>query len=129
MQIEFSELQEYRPEWRDNRNLPPEDQIVTKLKVMDIGTLMNILDAFSKVGLQGQVDTEVIESSKMKPILAEFGQVLPNHVVEFDGLTTKKGDKVTVEEVVKYPVYMNLAIELLMKIVEISSPSEEDSKN
>ena len=80
MKIKFSETETYIPEWNENRDLPKEEQVSCTLTVFNMGSLLNILDAFNKVGIDGQVDTEKLSTSKIRPLLEQFGDLLPNHV-------------------------------------------------
>lgn len=130
MQTDFSLTQSYIPEWNGNRALPEDEQIKAVLSVIDMGSLMRLVDAFSKTGIasEGKVDTDNIDHSAIQPVLNEFGGLLPQNV-KLSNLKGKDGVEVTIEQVVKFPTFLGLALELLMKLMEISSPSEEDVKN
>ncbi len=129
MKVNFSKSQSYVPEWNGNRDLPETEQVKCSLSILDMNALMNLLDSFTAVGLTGEVDTDKVDSNKIKPVLAEFGNLLPSHVTHFEGLFNASGEAITIEDLVTYPIFLNLALELLMKLSEISSPSEDDTKN
>lgn len=128
MKITFSDTVPYVPSWRGNDKLPDKEQIKCELKVLDMGSLLNLVDAFSKAGIQGEVDTNA-DAAALRPVLEQFGSLVPQHVVSFKGLFDDAGKAITIEQVIEYPVFLNLSLELLMKLAEISSPSEEDIKN
>lgn len=129
MKVSFSKTQPYVPIWNSNRDLPEDQQIKCILGVLDMAALMNLLDAFTQAGLAGKVDTDRIDGSRIRPVLNQFGDLLPKYVTEFNGLFNSSGEAVTVGDLTTYPKFLNLALELLMKLSEISSPSEEDAKN
>lgn len=128
MKVSFSKEQKFIPEWKGNQDLPPEEQISCVLGILDMAALMDLLDAFSESGLQETVDTDKIEGGKIKAILQQFGDLLPKHVTELKGLFNESGEAITIENIVTYPIFLNLALELLMKLSMISSPSEDDAK-
>ena len=127
MQINFSKTVKYVPTWRGNQDLPEDQQFSCELTVLNMAELMSLLDSFTAIGLEGQVDTDTVENNKIKPVIDEFGTLLPSHV-QMAGLNTQHG-AVSVEDIVTYPIYLNLALELLMKLSEISSPSDDDVGN
>lgn len=129
MQVEFSAEVSYTPTWNGNDKLPEDERITCKLVVLDMNALIALVDAFSEAGITGEVDTDKVEGSVIKPVLKQFGELLPAHVQDFDGLYAKKGEKITIEQVVNFPKFLNLALELLMKLAEVSSPSDDDTKN
>lgn len=128
MKINFSHTVPYTPTWRGNDELPDAEQIKCELKVLSMGSLMNLLDAFGSAGLKGEVDTEKVDASTIKPILEQFGDLLPAHVT-IEGLYGPAGQAIDIKEIVEYPFFLNLCLELLMKLSEVSSPSDEDVKN
>lgn len=126
MKFSFSKDVEYVPEWNGNDKLPAKEQIKCKLTVLNMGELMALVDAFTSAGITGEA--QVQDTSTMKPVLDQMGPLLPKHV-QMTGLYDDSGKAITMEEIVEYPVFLNLCVELLMKLSEISSPSEEDAKN
>jgi len=129
MKVDFSTTVPFTPEWRQNRELPKEEQVSCDLTVLDMNALMSLVDAFTAMGIEGTVDTDNLDTAKIKPILEQFGSLLPAHIENFIGLYDKSGRAVTVEDVVKYPRFLNLALELLMQLSTISSPSDDDAGN
>lgn len=129
MKIEFSTIIPYTPTWKGNDQLPENERITCKLKVLEMGALLSLVDAFSAAGLEGQVDTEKVKGDKIEKVLGQFGSLIPQHVEDFTGLYNASGEAISVDDVVKYPVFLNLGLELLMKLAEISSPKDDDEGN
>lgn len=129
MKIDFSTSVSFVPEWRGNSKLPAKEQVKMDLEVLELGALMTLVDAFTKAGLQHQESPDDMDVAAMQPILDKFGSVLPKHVKNLKGLFDASGKAVSIEDVAKYPVFLNLGVEILMKLAEISSPSDEDAKN
>lgn len=129
MKVSFSKTQPYTPLWNGNQELPEKEQVKCVLGVLDMSALMDLLDAFTQAGLAGKIETDDVDATKIKPVLAQFGDLLPKHVTEFGGLFNDAGEAVTIEDLTTYPRFLNLSLELLMKLSEISSPSEDDAKN
>lgn len=129
MKVKFSKQVKYVPTWNGNRDLPEEERISCELTVLNMGSLMDLIDSFQSLSVDGKVDTDKVESSSMKPIIEQFGSLLPKHVVNFQGLYDDAGKAIEVAEIVEFPKFMHLAIELLLQLSSISSPSEDDVKN
>lgn len=126
MKFSFSKEVEYVPEWNGNDKLPAKEQIKCKLTVLNMASLMSLVDAFTAAGITGEAQTQ--DTAAMKPVLDQMGPLLPKHV-QITGLYDEGGKAISMEEIVEYPVFLNLCVELLMKLSEISSPSDEDTKN
>ncbi len=129
MQIEFSLDHPYTPEWRGNDKLPEAEQFTATLSIMDVADLMFLLDTFSEAGIEGQVEQDELSTEQLKPILKSVGHLLPTYVKIINLRNKKTGTEITVEEIVKYPYFLPLASELLMRLAEVSSPSEDDTGN
>jgi len=129
MKIDFSSSVPYVPEWRGNQNLPAKEQVKCDLEMLELGDLMSLVDAFSQAGIGTTAKPEEIQTGAMTPILDKFATILPKHVKNLKGLYDASGKAVGIEDIIKYPVFLNLGVELLMKLAELSSPSDEDEKN
>ena len=129
MKIDFSVSVAFVPEWRGNTKLPAKEQIKMDLEVLELGALMELVDSFTNAGLRHEENTENMDVSAMQPILDKFAGILPTHVKNMKGLYDSSGKAVSIEDVAKYPVFLNLGVEMLMKLAEISSPSDDDVKN
>lgn len=128
MKVTFSKTVPYTPTWRGNTELPEEEQVKCVLQVLELNELLSLVDSFNQAGLEGEVDTDSVDLGTMKPIVTEFAHLLPARA-EIKGVFDSAGEAVSVEDIVKYPVFLNLALEILMKLAEISSPNEDDVKN
>lgn len=128
MKVAFSKTVSYVPAWRGNDKLPENEQVKCVLQVLELNELLSLVDSFNQAGLEGQVDTDAVDIGTMKPIVAEFAHLLPARA-DIKGLFDQSGAAVPVDDIVKYPVFLNLALEILMKLAEISSPNEDDTKN
>ncbi len=133
MKKNFSRAVTYTPEWEGNRDLQVSDQIRATLRPMEFDDLMRVMDAMGgaktiqAAAVSG--NTEALkEGVDMTKFLKEVGEFIPKYVAEFSGLEDEQGP-VPIADLVRYPVYMGLAFELLMHISTISMPTEETEKN
>ncbi len=127
MKVAFSLITEYIPEWNDNRDLPEDEQCKATLNTLESMDLLELADALERQGLEGEVDTSRMTSKDIKSLLKETGRLLPKYVT-IEGIEGDDGP-VTLEHIVTYPDFMELAVELLMKLANISQPTEDDVKN
>lgn len=135
MKVKFSANVPYTPEWNGNRQLPEKEQIKSILKPMEFDDLMSFFDAIggSKVAVElkeqissGNVDV-VKERVDFTKVIQQVGSLVPKYAT----IENLEGDDgpLTVEAIARYPRFMELIIELLSKLSEISSPSEETEGN
>ncbi len=129
MDIDFSIKVTYTPEWRNNQELPEGKQCKAELSVLDVADLLFLLDHFSEAGVEGESEVSDIGADQLKPILEACGHLLPKYVTLSNLHNKVTGVDITIEEVVKYPFFLNLSAELLMKLAEQSSPNDDDEKN
>lgn len=127
MKVKFTVSQRFEPEWEGNRELPEDERISMTLCPLDLASLVELSDAFRAAGAS-ENNTEVSQTDMM-PVLNQFKHVLPQCVTDFKGLSNQDGTAIGVEQIIKYAHFTSLAVEILMKIVEISSPSDSDVKN
>lgn len=127
MKVKFSLVSEFTPEWNDNKKLPEAEQCKATLKTLESMDLLELADALERQGLEGEVDTSTMSSKDIKSLLSETGRLLPKYVT-IEGIEGDDGP-VTLEQIVTYPDFMELAVELLMKLANISQPNEGDVKN
>ena len=129
MDISFSQEQKYAPEWRGNDTLPAEQRFSVNLTVLNVGDLLYLLDAFNEAGIEGEVDQTTLGTDQLKPIIKSCGHLLPKYATVTNLRNAETGTDITINDVVEFPYFLNLAAELLMKLAEVSSPSDEDAKN
>ena len=129
MQISFSREHVYAPEWNGNNDRPEAEQFTATLKILDVGDLLVLLDAFSKAGVEVKVEVNDVGTNELRPILETVGHLLPKYVT-VKNLRNKESDiDIDVAQIVEFPYFMSLSVELLMKLAEVSTPSETDEKN
>lgn len=129
MQIDFSLDHEYTPEWRGNDKLPEAEQFGATLTILDVEDLMFLLDAFAEAGIEGEVEATELTGDQLKPIIKSNGHLLPKYVTVSNLRRKAGGEELTIADVVKYPYFLALAAELLMRLAEVSSPDDEDVGN
>lgn len=127
MKVSFSLTSEYTPSWNKNKELPEAEQAKATLKTLESMDLLELADALERQGVSGEVDTEKMTPADIKALLGETGRLLPKYVT----VTGIEGDDgpITVEQITTYPDFMELAVELLMELANISQPTEDDLKN
>lgn len=127
MRVKFSLITDFTPEWNGNRDLPEAEQVKATLKTLESMDLLELADALERQGLEGEVDTAKMTSKDIKSLLLETGRLLPKYVT-IEGIEGDDGP-ITLEQIVTYPDFMELAVELLMQLANISQPTEDDVKN
>ena len=129
MQISFSREHVYVPIWNNNNKLPEGEQFSATLKILDIGDLLFLLDSFNEAGVQGTVEVTAVGVSQLRPILKTVGHLLPKYVTIKNLRNKESNIDVDIAQIVEFPYFMSLSVELLMKLAEVSTPSETDEKN
>lgn len=129
MQISFSKTQVYTPEWRGNNKLAEGERFTASLTLLNVEDLMFLLDAFSEAGIEGEVEQSSLDTDQLKPIIKSNGHLLPKYITVNNLKNSEGGEDLTINDVVEYPFFLNLAAELLMKLAEVSSPSDDDVGN
>lgn len=124
----FSKKVTFIPEFNGNRDLPANARLSVEIKPVELGTLITMMDAFERMGMSGQVDTADLGTDTIKTMLEQFGALLPEHC-KIVGLTDASDEPIATDDVVRYGPLMPLAMELLLELSRISSPSEDAEKN
>ena len=125
MKIAFSRSRTYTPTW--NGNDKSEDPFRAIIRPTDMATLIDLVDVFQAAGFNGKVDTDDISVNSMKAIVASGAQALPRFV-KIENLHGDDGE-VTIQDVVDNAFFMKLALELLAKLADFSSPTDADEGN
>jgi len=125
MKVKFSKSVDYKPEW--NKNHESSDPFTATIKPAEMGDLLDIVDAFSSVGMQ-KIDTETADPKAMRTIVEACASILPKYV-ELKNLTDLAGNALQIDALLKFLMFTPLAVELLGKLVEISTPSDDDEGN
>lgn len=127
MKVTFSLKSVYIPKWNGNKELPKKQRLTVDMQALESLDLLTLADALERAGFSkddGEVD---IAADQAKALLEAVGDLLPKYTV-FNGLEGDDGP-LGVEEVVKFPLFQDLALEVLMALAGISSPTEDDVKN
>ena len=133
MKVNFSKQQEYIPTWRENRNLPEEEQIKVVLKPLQMGDLVVLIDGLQKAGA-GNVDPESLTSDgsnklqNIKQLVEDAGELVPKYC-EVYNLLGEDDTPIQTKEIVQFPFYLELVAELLTELASISMPNEREVKN
>ncbi len=128
MKIKFSLKRDFVPEFNGNRDLPEVDKIKCILTTLDNFDLLELGDAFSRSGMQdGELDTSKISAEQARILLDATVSIIPKYT-ELTGLDGDDGP-LTVEQIVRYPDFQELATELLVELARVSAPTEADTGN
>jgi hypothetical protein len=127
MKIQFSLKQEYTPEWNDNKAKPKKEQVQVQMITLESMDLLTLADALERAGMTGEVDTSAVGSKEARAILEAVGDILPRYCT----IENLEGDDgpISIDLIVKYPQFQDLALELLLALAGISQPEEDDVKN
>lgn len=129
MQLNFSKITMFTPEWNGNKELPTADQVKVKITVCEMGKLLQAVDAFKEAGAgETMIDTESLDQDSIKGLVEATADLLPAHI-EIQNLKDEGGNELTGDDVVKYGALFALAAEILAELIRVSTPSEEDEKN
>jgi hypothetical protein len=132
MKLKFSKNVLFIPAWEGNLELHPSEQISMRLKPVEFEDLMLIMDAMggSKV-MEAYKEDGVDGAQKMldaTALLKAVKGIIPKYTSELTNLNGEEGP-LTINDIVVYPNFMGLAIEIIMKLTNISMSSEETEKN
>lgn len=133
MEVKFSKKVPYTPVYNNNRELEKKKQIKTFIQPLTMDDLLTLMDAIQTVedkGAEGGIDkTTIMENMEgFKELVEQVGEFLPKYC-EVNNLTSEDGEVFTVEDVIKYPYFLELASELLTEMATVSMPDEEEIKN
>lgn len=124
MRLNFSKTATFIPTFNGNNALSEKDRLTATLTVMDMGDLIDLVDALQRAaGGATVVDTSKINVEGTKALITSAAHFLPKYVA------LSGAEDFTMEDVVKYPAFFPLAQELLVELSRISSPTEQDVKN
>lgn len=131
MRYKFSLEHNYVPTWNGNKDLPEGEQIKVKIKPFEFGDTLLLLDALTQIGVadaDGKVDTDKMDAKSIKPLIEQFGALLPKAATVIN-LKDDAGGDIDIGTVVRFGAFFGLAAEILMYGVSISAPNESDTKN
>lgn len=112
------------PTFKDNDKAEVNDQLVATMSMPTVEDVFAIADRLSASGVgEGKTDSTSLTMARNTMIAKECGQYVPKYI------TLSGNEGFTVEDVVKYPPYFALAVELLFALVAFAQPNEADVKN
>lgn len=132
MKVSFSREVKYVPQWNGNQKLPETDQFHVTLRPLEMGDLFLVVDALggarAALGTGDEINLEKISDvDSIKNLVKEVGHLLPKYVT-VSHLEDDSGP-IGVEDILKYPIYMNLMGELIAELSNISMPNEDEVGN
>lgn len=117
MKSGFSKSVTYVPAFAGNREAPVEQQLRAELSPLNVYDLIALTEvAQSQQGSQNQAEIA-------KTLLTSCRDILPRYV-KLHG-----AEDFTIEDVVNYFRFVDLAVELFGELQSISSPNETERKN
>lgn len=122
MKAGFSLAKDFVPKWRDNDKANAADQLVVRLSMPSIQDVFTMLDVLNGLGVNGG-DAKSVSLQSSITIAKEAGSYLPQYVKLLNA------DDFTIEDVIKFPPYFGLAVELLFALLDFAQPSEDETKN
>lgn len=121
MKSGFSLTKSYTPKWNGNdQSAAP---LTVKLNMPNVEELFDILDKLATNGVEGSVDPTKLGLKRNTQIAREAGTYLTKYV------TLDNAEDFSIEDVVTYPPYFPLAVELLFALIEFAQPSEADQNS
>lgn len=133
MDLNFEDASTFTPEFRNNKKLPEDKQIKVSLRSLEFGHFLEIMDAMdtgeAPVMIDGPNGTKVpkVSTGQVRRMVQASREIIPQYVTVEN--LTNKGSAVTVEEIVTKPVFMPLAQEIIMALMTLSMPTEDETKN
>lgn len=135
MKVKFSNEVTFIPTWKGNDTATEANQfrvIVKPLEMNDLIDLLDVLGSVDKDKLASVGDEPSEENAKealdqSKEMLKQCGHLVPKYC-KVENLEGENGP-VSIQDVVTYPFFMQLSIEILMQMAVISMPTETDEKN
>lgn len=124
MKVDWSKEVHFIPEWNENTTLPDNAQLKATFKLLDNGELQQVREEIKDAGFKEDENGKITVGEAQTPfIINSIKKYLPGHV------TLTGNDNFKVEDVVAYPQFIPLAMELFFKLVNDSAPKANDVKN
>lgn len=123
MKSGFSLTKNFVPKWKGNDALNPADQFVAKLSMPTVQDVFSILDRLAANGISGKTDSASVGFERAQAIAAEAGSYLPKYV------ELVNAEDFSITDVISFPPYFDLAVELLFALIAFAQPGEADEKN
>lgn len=126
MKVKFSREVKYIPEWNGNRELSEDEQFTATLIPLQMGDLVSLIDVINEFSSAEPGEEKSVELEKAVSILSRIEHLQNN--IRLENLEDESGP-VTPEDIVKFPRFMGLTMEIFNELAAISMPNEEDEKN
>lgn len=123
MKSGFSLKKKFVPVWKGNDKLNAADQFVAELSMPTVQDVFSILERLQANGVNGKTDSSQVGFERASAIAVEAGQYLPKYVA----LTN--AEDFSIGDVIQYPPYFDLAVELLFALIAFAQPNEADENS
>jgi len=119
MKIKFHKgATEFIPEWNGNKALPVSEQVKVILNPIQMGDLLDIVDAISQ---------QNAGTTNLRPIMTVAQSVLPKYA-QIVNLEDDDGP-VDIEKVLTFPAFLTLVPEIVNQMANMASVSGDEEKN
>ncbi len=123
MKSGFSLTKNYVPKWKDNDKSNAAEQLVATLSMPTVKDVFDILERLQANGVVGKADSANVGFQRASAIALEAGKYLPAYV------KLVNAEDFSIEDVITYPPYFDLAVELLFALVQYAQPNEADENS
>ena len=128
MKIDMSSKVRFVPAWRGNDKLPSHDQFSVDVTTLTMNELFDIMGMFMELSNdRGDVDLNTVKSTDAARLIQKGAEFGPHHLT-FYNLEDNDGP-IDPARVFSDPRFTDLAVELIGKLIEVSSPGEADEGN
>lgn len=130
MKANFCRSVKYVPAWNKNNELPEAEQMHVMLKPLNMGDLLDLMDAIQVIqGIDPQDTNSLkkVNAEAFRKMMDSAGHLLPKYA-EVHNLEDESGP-VDTATLMSFPYYLELAAEILTQLASVSMPSEDDEKN
>lgn len=122
MKTGLSLTKRFVPKFKGNQDLPVAEQLIATLSMPSVQDLFAILDRLSAAGFKSG-EASGVSVSQAGKIAVEAGAYIPKYV-KLEG-----NEDFSLDDIIKYPPYFPLAVDLLFALVDFAQPTEADVKN
>lgn len=122
----FSLKKKYVPTFAENDKADVNDQLVVTMSMPTVQDVFSIAERMQKHGVSTEVttDNKTLSMDRNISIAQECGEFLPKYIELSSG-----AEGFAIQDVISYPPYFPLAVELLFALLAFAQPNEADAKN
>ena len=129
MKYKLSKTAVFAPKWNGNLDLPEAEQVKCDLNVMSLGDVLDLMDTLEgQADSEGNVNSDTMDEGTTTKLVNEAVRILPKYTT-INNLEDQHGEEITVKNITEFPQFITLITEILFKLIEISSPNEDDVGN